>query len=38
MGIEKIDFMWYMKRISWIALLGFLAGIAVFMAQQMLLA
>ncbi|EFV03826.1 hypothetical protein HMPREF9420_2054, partial [Segatella salivae DSM 15606] len=27
MGLEKITFGWYMKRISWIALLGYLAGI-----------
>lgn len=30
MGMEKIDFMWYLKNISWIALIGFLAGAAVF--------
>ena len=27
MGLEKIDFMWYMKHISLLALLGYLAGI-----------
>lgn len=27
MGIEKISFMWYLRRISWLALLGYLAGI-----------
>ncbi len=27
MGLEKITFGWYMKRISWIALVGYLAGI-----------
>lgn len=26
MGLEKIDFFWYVKKISWLALLGFLAG------------
>lgn len=26
MGIEKIPFMWYVKRISWMALLGYVAG------------
>ncbi|MDM8160905.1 sodium:proton antiporter NhaD [Labilibaculum sp. K2S] len=26
MGIEKIDFFWYLKKISWIALVGYLAG------------
>lgn len=33
MGIEKIDFMWYLKKITWIALVGFLAGILVFLLQ-----
>ena len=28
MGIEKIQFMWYVKRISWMVLLGYIAGIA----------
>jgi len=31
MGMEKIDFMWYLKKISSIALLGYLAGCAVFL-------
>lgn len=26
MGMEKIDFFWYLKNISWIALIGFIAG------------
>ena len=26
MGMEKIDFIWYLKKISWLALLGYLAG------------
>jgi Na+/H+ antiporter NhaD/arsenite permease-like protein len=26
MGIEKIDFIWYLKKISWLALLGYVAG------------
>ncbi|MEZ4797645.1 MAG: sodium:proton antiporter NhaD [Flavobacteriaceae bacterium] len=30
MGMEKIDFFWYLKKISWLALIGFLAGAAVF--------
>jgi Na+/H+ antiporter NhaD/arsenite permease-like protein len=30
MGMEKIDFVWYLKKISLIALLGYLAGCAVF--------
>lgn len=27
MGLEKITFGWYMKHVSWIALVGYLAGI-----------
>ncbi len=37
MGIEQIDFLWYLKKISWIALIGFVVGIAVFLLQQYLL-
>lgn len=31
MGMEKIDFMWYLKKIAWLALIGFVAGAAVFL-------
>ncbi|HLT33276.1 MAG TPA: sodium:proton antiporter NhaD [Aquaticitalea sp.] len=31
MGMEKIDFFWYLKKISWLALIGFLAGAITFM-------
>ena len=34
MGMEKIDFFWYVKHISWLALLGFLAGSGVLMAVE----
>ena len=37
MGMEKIDFIWYFKKISWLAALGFLAGAAVFLIQYALL-
>ena len=30
MGMEKIDFIWYLKKISWLALIGFLAGAVLF--------
>lgn len=33
MGIEKVDFMWYAKNISLSALAGYVAGIAVYLAQ-----
>lgn len=36
MGIEKIEFMWYLKKISWLALIGFIAGIMIFMLQSQL--
>ncbi len=26
MGMERIDFIWYLKKISWLAAIGFLAG------------
>lgn len=30
MGLERIDFIWYMRKIAWIAFLGFIAGAGVF--------
>lgn len=36
MGIEKIDFMWYLKKISWLALVGFASAVGVFMLQNFL--
>jgi Na+/H+ antiporter NhaD/arsenite permease-like protein len=30
MGMEKIDFIWYLKNIAWLAMIGFLAGAATF--------
>ena len=38
MGLEKITFGWYMKRITWIAFVGYLAGIVTYWLQQALLA
>lgn len=37
MGIEKINFFWYLKNISWLALLGFFAGLAAFILLQLLM-
>ena len=34
MGIEKIDFMWYLKKISWLALIGYFAGAVVYILQH----
>jgi hypothetical protein len=32
MGMEKIDFIWYMKKISWLALIGYFAGALAYLA------
>ncbi len=32
MGMEKIDFIWYLRRVSWLALAGFIAGALAFLA------
>ena len=37
MGMEKIDFFWYLKKISWLALVGFLVGSASFMVIRQLI-
>ena len=34
MGMERIDFIWYFKKIAWLALVGFLAGAAVFLVMM----
>jgi len=36
MGMEKINFFWYLKKISWLALLGFFAGAGVFILFELL--
>ena len=36
MGLEKITFGWYMKNISWIVLVGYLAGMAVYWVERLL--
>ena len=38
MGLEKISFGWYLKNISLLALVGYLAGAGVYILQNMLLA
>jgi Na+/H+ antiporter NhaD/arsenite permease-like protein len=37
MGMERIDFLWYFKNVSWLALIGYLSGAGVFMLQHYLL-
>lgn len=34
MGMEKIDFFWYMKKISWLALIGYFAGAFTYILQH----
>jgi len=36
MGMENISFIWYTKKISLIALLGFFGGIAVYLLQEIM--
>lgn len=33
MGMEDVNFFWYLKRISWLALIGYFAGIVVYLSQ-----
>lgn len=37
MGLEKIEFFWYMKKIGWLALIGYLAGAGAFILQHYLM-
>ena len=37
MGLEKVDFVWYVKRISGIAFLSYLSGFAIYLLQTALL-
>ena len=34
MGMEKISFFWYLKKIGWLALIGYLTGAGVFLLAQ----
>ena len=34
MGMEKINFFWYVKNITWLAFLGFIAGALCLMAIE----
>lgn len=36
MGLEKIEFFWYLKKIAWLALIGYLAGAGYFLLQYFL--
>lgn len=36
MGLEKITFGWYMKKITWIAFVGYIAGIVCYWLEKMI--
>ena len=36
MGIEKINFFWYLKKIGWLAFIGYIAGAGAYLLQYMI--
>ena len=36
MGLEKISFGWYMKNFTWLAFIGYMAGIGVYVIEKMI--
>jgi Na+/H+ antiporter NhaD/arsenite permease-like protein len=36
MGMEKVDFFWYFKKITWLAVIGYLAGAGFFILEHFL--
>jgi NhaD family Na+/H+ antiporter len=34
MGMERIDFIWYLKKISWLAMIGYAGGCAAYLLMQ----
>jgi Na+/H+ antiporter NhaD/arsenite permease-like protein len=36
MGMERMDFIWYLKKISFLALIGYAGGAATFLAAHAL--
>lgn len=37
MGMERIDFIWYLKKMGWLAAIGFLGGAAAFLIMYNLM-
>jgi len=37
MGMEKIDFFWYLKKIAWLAFIGFIIGSISFMLLRQII-
>ncbi len=36
MGLERISFGWYLRNFTWLALLGYLAGVAVYLLEKLI--
>lgn len=36
MGIEKMNFGWYLKKFSWLAALGYIAGVGIYIVEHMI--
>ncbi len=36
MGLAKIEFFWYLKKMSWLALIGYFAGIGAYLLQKII--
>lgn len=36
MGMEKIDFIWYFRKVSWLAAIGFVAGALVYLGEYLI--
>jgi Na+/H+ antiporter NhaD/arsenite permease-like protein len=36
MGLEKIDFIWYLRKITWLAAIGYISGAGIFLVQEAL--
>lgn len=36
MGLEKINFGWYLRKFSWLAFVGYIAGVGVYMVERMI--
>ena len=34
MGMEKIEFFWYLKKIGWLAFIGFISGFITFVLLE----
>lgn len=34
MGLEKINFMWYLKKIGWLAFIGYVSGAVIYILQE----